>query len=115
MKYHLRTYVCTIRISYCSILQMRVTGNNLQNACKLIFTISKDERNDPFFASEQLIGKVPICLHCIYAHVRICTFIFYIVYVHTHVCMCNMYGMFVCMYVTYIRKYLNLCHMYVHF
>ena len=35
---------------------MRVTGNNLQNACKLIFTISKDERNDPFFAQEQIIG-----------------------------------------------------------
>jgi hypothetical protein len=38
------------------LLAMRVTGNNLQNACKLIFTISKDERNDPFFAQEQIIG-----------------------------------------------------------
>ena len=38
-------------------VQMKVTGNNLQNACKLVFTLSKDEKNDPHFAKEGIVGE----------------------------------------------------------
>ena len=36
---------------------MKVTGSNLQNACKLVFTLSKDEHNDPHFAKEGIVGE----------------------------------------------------------
>ena len=101
-----RTYVCTYicTVSDCSAPQMRVTGNNLQNACKLIFTISKDESNDPFFASEQLIGKVPISLHCTYVftHVFICTlyFLHLCMYIHSYTYRCLFISMYVRTYVS---------------
>ena len=38
-------------------MQMKVTGSNLQNACKLVFTLSKDEHNDPHFAKEGIASE----------------------------------------------------------
>ena len=38
-------------------MQMKVTGGNLQNACKLVFTLSKDEHNDPHFAKEGIVSE----------------------------------------------------------
>ena len=56
-----------IRTCSCHV-QMKVTGSNLQNACKLVFTLSKDEHNDPHFAKEGIVGEqdntVCMCTVC---------------------------------------------------
>ena len=51
-------------------VQMKVTGNNLQNACKLVFTLSKDEQNDPHFAKEGIVGEgtTSVCIQYMYKH-----------------------------------------------
>lgn len=61
-------FICT-----CSCrVQMKVTGSNLQNACKLVFTLSKDEHNDPHFAKEGIVGErdntVCMCTVCELIH-----------------------------------------------
>ena len=36
---------------------MQVTGSNLLNVCKLVFSLSRDEKNDTLFITEEIIGK----------------------------------------------------------
>ena len=37
-------------------LQMKVTGKNLLNVCKLLFALGKNEANDGIFLDEQISG-----------------------------------------------------------
>lgn len=37
---------------------MRVTGPNLAAACKIVFKIAKDDKNDHFFRDTNLLGKL---------------------------------------------------------
>ena len=37
-------------------LQMKVTGKNLLNVCKLLFALAKNEANDGVFLDEQISG-----------------------------------------------------------
>ena len=39
-------------------LQMKVTGKNLLNVCKLLFTLSKDEKNDELFKECNISGPL---------------------------------------------------------
>lgn len=39
------------------ILQFRVSGNNLTSVCKLIFKVSRNEKNDPQFLKGDILGK----------------------------------------------------------
>ena len=39
------------------VFQLRVSGNNLTNVCKLVFKVSKDERNDVHFTEGNILGK----------------------------------------------------------
>jgi len=36
--------------------QLKVSGNNLVNVCKLVFKVSKDEKNDFFFLEGNILG-----------------------------------------------------------
>lgn len=38
-------------------LQLKVTGNNLSGVCKLIFKVSKNDKNDQLFLQKNLLGK----------------------------------------------------------
>lgn len=38
------------------LLQFKVTGNNLLSACKLVFKISRNEKNDPEFLKGDILG-----------------------------------------------------------
>ena len=39
-------------------LQLKVGGNNLLNVCKLVFKISRNEKNDPFFLEENILSEL---------------------------------------------------------
>ena len=39
------------------MLQFRVGGNNLLNVCKLVFKVSRNEKNDPAFLDGNILGK----------------------------------------------------------
>lgn len=39
------------------VLQFRVGGNNLLNVCKLVFKVSRNEKNDSYFLEENLLSK----------------------------------------------------------
>ena len=39
-------------------LQMKVTGKNLLNVCKLLFALGKNEANDSIFLDEDISGSV---------------------------------------------------------
>lgn len=45
-------YVMVLAVS----LQMKVTGKNLLNVCKLLFALAKNEANDGVFLDEQISG-----------------------------------------------------------
>ena len=36
--------------------QMKVTGKNLQNGCKLVFALSREDTNDHLFIEEKISG-----------------------------------------------------------
>ena len=39
------------------MFQLRVSGNNLTNVCRLVFKVAKEEKNDNFFLEDNLLGK----------------------------------------------------------
>ena len=45
--------------------QFKVTGNNLLSACKLVFKISRNEKNDPEFLKGDILGIFNSLLSCI--------------------------------------------------
>ena len=49
------------------LIQMNVTGNNLLNVCKLVFSLSREETNDELFIKEDIAGM----LH-MYMYIREC-------------------------------------------
>ena len=36
--------------------QLKVSGNNLVNVCKLVFKVSRDEKNDQYFLDDNILG-----------------------------------------------------------
>lgn len=40
--------------------QFKVSGNNLTSVCKLIFKVSRNEKNDPEFLKGDILGMVII-------------------------------------------------------
>lgn len=40
-----------------SFIQLDVTGSNLTGACKLVFKVARNERNDNLFANIDVPGK----------------------------------------------------------
>ncbi len=36
--------------------QLKVSGNNLINVCKLVFKVSRDEKNDAYFMEDNILG-----------------------------------------------------------
>ena len=42
------------------VFQFRVAGNNLLNVCKLVFKVSRNEKNDPAFLEGNILGKIMI-------------------------------------------------------
>ena len=42
-------------------LQMKVTGKNLLNVCKLLFALGKNEANDSIFLDEHISGSFIPC------------------------------------------------------
>ena len=54
------------------VFQLRVSGNNLTNVCKLVFKVSKDERNDVHFTEGNILGKQSVWTsHDVYARCRL--------------------------------------------
>ena len=47
-------------------LQLRVSGNNLTNVCKLVFKVSMDETNDIHFAEGNILGKSMMPMHVVF-------------------------------------------------
>ena len=39
-------------------LQLKVSGNNLINICKLVFKVSRDEKNDACFLEDNILGEL---------------------------------------------------------
>ena len=39
------------------VLQMKVTGNNLTNICKVVYRVAKTEKNDQLFLEEDMLRK----------------------------------------------------------
>ena len=39
------------------IFQFKVSGNNLTSVCKLVFKVSRNEKNDPEFLRGDILGK----------------------------------------------------------
>ena len=37
--------------------QLKVSSNNLTNVCKLVFKVSRDEKNDSYFLEDNILGK----------------------------------------------------------
>lgn len=59
-----RNTECSERVSGCCCRrrrrrspQLRVSGNNLLNICKLVFQMSRSERNDGLFQESSIIGE----------------------------------------------------------
>jgi hypothetical protein len=42
------------------IFQFRVGGNNLLNVCKLVFKVSRNEKNDPAFLDGNILGIISL-------------------------------------------------------
>ena len=40
-----------------SLFQLKVGGNNLLNVCKLVFKVSRNEKNDSYFLEEDILSK----------------------------------------------------------
>ena len=45
------------------LIQMNVTGNNLLNVCKLVFSLSRDETNDELFIKEDIAGMLHMYMY----------------------------------------------------
>lgn len=42
-------------------MKMKITGSNLTNICRLLFSISRNSENDLYFMDPQIIGN--FCSH----------------------------------------------------
>ena len=60
-----------------SPLQMRVTGKNMTNVCKLLFSLAKNEQNDTVFAQERITSELHVTSTCMYNY---CYCVMYIMY-----------------------------------
>lgn len=45
-----------------SSLQLKVSGKNLLNVCKLVFKISRNEKNDSLIQNDRILGMLSILL-----------------------------------------------------
>ena len=43
------------KFAFC--LQLKVSGNNLINVCKLVFKVSREEKNDVHFLDGNILGN----------------------------------------------------------
>lgn len=55
-KWFLRNLDSNLFINTFNLFQLRVTGSNLTGACKLVFKVARNERNDSLFLSSDVPG-----------------------------------------------------------
>jgi hypothetical protein len=59
-----RIQICYFFTQVCEFLfQFKVSGNNLTSVCKLVFKVSRNEKNDPEFLRGDILGelkKIPL-------------------------------------------------------
>jgi hypothetical protein len=54
-----RIQICYFFTQVCEFLfQLKVSGNNLTSVCKLVFKVSRNEKNDPEFLRGDILGEL---------------------------------------------------------